>query len=75
VDAKSLKDKPEEQKGYNHLMQTLEETGIGLMENSVNEELNSLKTIAEKTGGLTASGVPAPAIAKELIAVSPIASL
>ncbi|HMW11347.1 MAG TPA: hypothetical protein PJ987_13000, partial [Bacteroidia bacterium] len=53
VDAKSLKDKPEEQKGYNHLMQTLEETGIGLIENSVNEELNFLKTIAEKTGGLT----------------------
>ena len=30
-----------------------EETGIGLIENSVNEELNFLKTIAEKTGGLT----------------------
>lgn len=50
---KTLKDKPDEQKGYNYLMQTLEETGIGLQENAVKEDLNNLKNISEKNNGLT----------------------
>jgi len=40
-------------KGYNHLMQTAEETGIGLQQNSVTEELNSLKKQATENDGLT----------------------
>lgn len=40
-------------KGYNHLMQTIEETGIGLQQNSVTEELNQLKADATKYGGLS----------------------
>ena len=40
-------------KGYNHLMQTVEETGIGLQQNSVTEELNQLKADATKYGGLS----------------------
>lgn len=39
-------------KGANHLHQTLEETGIGLQENAIQEELNSLKKVADKNGGL-----------------------
>ena len=52
IDPKTLKDKSDEQKGYNHLMQTLEETGIGLQQNAVSEDLNNLKKIAERNGGL-----------------------
>lgn len=40
-------------KGYNHLMQTAEETGISLQQNSVTEELNSLKKQAAQNGGLS----------------------
>jgi len=53
VDPKTLKDNPEALKGYNHLKQTLEETGIGLQQNSVTEELNSLKKQATENGSLT----------------------
>jgi len=51
IDAKSLKDKPNEQKGYNHLMQTLEETGVNLQLNAINEDLNSLNKEAKNNGG------------------------
>lgn len=53
IDQKTLKDKPDEQKGYNHLMQTLEETGIGLQENAVTEDLNNLSNIAKRNNRLT----------------------
>jgi len=53
IDPKSLKDKPDEQKGYNHLMQTLEETGLGLQQNAVTEDLNDLNAKAKANGGLT----------------------
>jgi len=53
VDPATLKDNPDALKGYNHLKQTLEETGIGLQQNAVTEELNNLKSIANKYGGLT----------------------
>ncbi|MES2382409.1 MAG: hypothetical protein V4538_15285 [Bacteroidota bacterium] len=53
IDPKTLKDNPDALKGYNHLKQTLEETGIGLQQNSVNEELNSLSKQAEENGGLS----------------------
>lgn len=53
IDPKSLKDNPDELRGYNHLMQTLEETGINLKQNAVTEELNSLNKQAKINGGLT----------------------
>ncbi len=53
IDPKTLKDNPDAQKGYNHLMQTLEETGIGLTQNAVTEDLNNLKNIATEQGGLS----------------------
>lgn len=37
----------DELKGYNHLMQTLEETGIGLQQNAVAEDLNDLNNKAK----------------------------
>ena len=52
VDPKSLKNDPDAVKGYNHLKQTLEETGIALQQNAVNEDLNNLSRIASKNGGL-----------------------
>jgi hypothetical protein len=54
IDPSTLKDKPDELRGYNHLMQTLEETSLGIQENSVTEELNKLKTEAKKNDGLSA---------------------
>lgn len=53
IDPKTLKDKPDELKGYNHFMQTLEETGIGLQQNAITEELNNLNNIAKKNDGLS----------------------
>lgn len=53
IDPKTLKDKPDELRGYNHLMQTLEETGIGLQQNAIKEELNNLNKIADQNNGLT----------------------
>jgi len=53
IDPKTLKDDPDAERGYNHLKQTLEETGIGLQQNSVTEELNSLKKQATDNGGLS----------------------
>lgn len=43
---------PDEKKGYDHLMQVLEETGIGLQKNAVEEEINNLGNIAKKNNGL-----------------------
>ena len=51
IDKKNLS--PDELRGYNHLEQTLIETGIGLQQNAITEELNSLKNQAEKNGGLS----------------------
>ena len=44
---------PDEKRGYDHLMQVLEETGIGLQRNAVEEEMNNLGNIAKKNNGLT----------------------
>lgn len=52
INPKDITD-PDAQTAANHLHQTLAETGIGLQENSVNEELNNLKDIATKNGGLS----------------------
>lgn len=54
IDPKSVKDlSPDEKKGYDHLKQTLEETGIGLQANAVKEELNNLSNIAKQNNGLS----------------------
>ncbi len=53
IDPKTIKDDPDAKKGYDHLMQTVEETGINLQQNAVSEDLNNLKRIADKNNGLT----------------------
>lgn len=51
IDPKTLKDKPFEQAGYNHLMRTVKETGINLQLNAIDEDINNLKKIAKDNGG------------------------
>ena len=53
IDPKTIKDNPDAVRAVNHLHETLEETSIGLQQNAVTEELNSLKNIAKKNNGLS----------------------
>ena len=46
IDKNLIKDDPDQKAGYDHLMLRLEETGIGLKQNAIDEEINSLKKIA-----------------------------
>jgi len=53
IDKNLIKDDPDQKAGYDHLMLRLEETGIGLKQNAIDEEINSLKKIATEQGGLS----------------------
>ena len=51
IDPKNLT--PEQKIGYDHLMLRLEETSLGLKQNAITEEFNSLNKSAEQQGGLS----------------------
>ncbi len=52
IDPKTIKD-PNQLRGYNSYMMRLEETGISLQKNAVQEDLNNLQNIQNKNGGLS----------------------